>query len=108
MTDEITPDDEMYNLRVIGDVYPAGSGSAVVLNLPIGDGFPPAIVMRLSDDDGTVVVNLTVGGFNALETMDASLKDLARFLQDVVTSLMQDGMDDVPDDAAALSEYLDE
>lgn len=96
-----TPDEE-YTLRVIGDVYSAGSGSAVVLNLTIGDGFPPIILMRLgTEDDGTVVVNLTVGGFAPLETMQASLVDLAAFLRDVAASLSQESVE-VPDDPSDL------
>lgn len=81
--------EEETNLRVVGTVFPDGGGKTVDVHLQIGDGFPPAILIRTGMDKGTMVVDLTVAGFADLGSTDATLKATAEFLEIVCAAIKQ-------------------
>ena len=77
------------NLRVVGTVFSDGGGKQVEAHLQMGDGFPPAILIRTGMDKSTMVVDLTVAGFADLGSTDATLKATAEFLKLICEAIQQ-------------------
>lgn len=76
------------NFAVRGAVIPEGSHKAAQATVSIGDGFAPTVLIQLgTDGDGTVVAQVTAGGFADLGSRNKNLIGVGGFLAQVAAIL---------------------